>query len=51
MHVADVRLDKALDAMSGKEKMMEKIDAGKRGLQLLMDVGGAVSEVRLSYRA
>ena len=47
MYVADFRLNKAIDAMRGKEKMMEKIESGRNGLQLLMDVGGAVSEVLL----
>ena len=45
LYVADVRLERAIDAMKGKERMMEKIEAGRNGLQLLMDVGGAVAEV------
>ena len=49
--MAGFRLRNALEAMERKENMMKKIDAGRNGLQLIMDVGGAISEVSPISRA
>ena len=45
--MAGFRLGKAQEAMERKEDMMKKIDDGRNGLKMIMDVGGEVSEVSL----